>query len=316
MKTSIPVPGLGEVLIRNKFVGINALYDRELYRGNVPYIHVTFPYVFGVEAVGIIDLTGSDVQKALIGKAVTTVKVGTAYQEYQLVSVEELTIIPEATPEYLTLNPTGVSALLALERVAEIQSGEKVVVSAAAGGLGHLMVQLCYLKGCHVIAICGGEHKVKLLESLSCCDRIIDYHKESVVDVLRNEYPNQIHVAMDSVGRELFDSFLENLAPKGRLVVCGLAAELSDMQFEKLHSSRVYESIYWKGASVRCFMNHLYREHHPAARAYLFDLYQRGDIQVKVDSTVFRGIEGIRTASEYLLAGKSCGKVIVDLSNE
>jgi len=111
----------------------------------------------------------------------------------------------------------------------------------------------------------------------------------------------------------MFDAFLKNMAPLGRLVVSGLATEISAGVFEKIRAPRVYESIYWKGASVRCFMNHLYKPEHPSARTFLFDAYQKGDLQIKVDATIFKGIESIIPASEYLLAGKSCGKVVVEI---
>jgi len=302
-----------EVLIQNKFIGINAIYDRELYRGKVPYIKVEFPYIFGVEAVGVVVEKGSAVQEVEINQAISTVKVGTAYQTYQIVSEKELIKIPAATPEYLTLNPTGVSAYLALKKTAELKEGETIVVSAAGGGLGHLVVQLAKRKKCHVVAICGKEEKVALLESLQCCDRIINYRKENISAVLEKEYAHKIDVGFDSVGTYMFDAFLKNMAPLGRLVVSGLATELTAPAFEKINAPRVYESIYWKGASVRCFMNHLFKSEHPEARNYLFDLYQKGDLAVKVDPATFQGIESIIPASEYLLAGKSCGKVVVKL---
>lgn len=310
-----PMPELrpDEVLVKNTFVGINALYDRELYRGNVPYINVTFPYVYGVEAVGIVQQIGTAVDAIKLGQAVSTVKVGTAYQEYQAINKADIIEIPEATPEYLTLNPTGVSAYLALKNVAELKSGETIVVSAAAGGLGHIIVQLAKQKNCHVVGICGTEEKENLLLGLASCDRIINHRKENVLDILNDEYASKIDVAIDSVGRHMFDAFLENLAPLGRLVVSGLATEINEGQFEKMNAPRVYESIYWKGASVRCFMNHLYKAEHPHARNVLFEQYQKGMLQVKVDPTPFHGIEAIIEASEYLLQGKSCGKVVVSL---
>ncbi|QLG45039.1 zinc-binding dehydrogenase [Costertonia aggregata] len=310
-----PISKLGdhEILIQNKFIGINALYDRELYRGRVPYINVQFPYVFGVEAVGEIVAVGNFVRHVQIGQAVSTVKVGTAYQEYQIISEEEAIKIPEATAEYLALNPTGVSGYLALKNTAELKEGETIVVSAASGGLGHIVVQLAKRKNCHVVAICGKPEKVALLKSLNVCDRIINYREENIVEVLSKEYANIIDVGFDSVGTYMFDAFLANLAPLGRLVVSGLATELSAPQFEQISASRVYENIYWKGASVRCFMNHLFREQQQEGREFLFDLYQKGELQVKVDPTSFEGIESIVHASEYLLAGKSCGKVIVKL---
>ncbi|MFP2995350.1 zinc-binding dehydrogenase [Spongiivirga sp. MCCC 1A20706] len=309
----IPVLWENDVLIKNIYVGINALYDRELYQGRVPYIDIDLPYVFGVEAVGVVIEVGKNVKNVALGQAVSTVKVGTAYQEYQIIKQEDVIKIPEATPEYLTLNPTGVSAYLALKNVAELKDGEIIIVSAAAGGLGHIVVQLAKHKKCHVVAICGTKEKVELLKSLNSCDRIINYKEEKIAEVLSKEYSNKIDVGFDSVGTYMFDAFLQNLAPLGRLVVSGLATELNAPYFEKREATRVYESIYWKGASVRCFMNHLYREQHQEARNYLFDLYQKGELRVKVDQTTFSGIESIIEASEYLLAGKSCGKVVVRL---
>lgn len=313
IESPIPIINDNEILVQNKYVGINALYDRELYRGKVPYINVTFPYIYGVEAVGTVVQIGKNISNVKIGDALSTVKVGTAYQEYQVITETEIIKIPAATPEYLTLSPTGVSAYLALKKVAELQDGDTIVVSAAAGGLGHIIVQLAKQKNCHVVAICGNEKKVALLKELNSCDRIINHRKEDIVEVLTKEYLNQINVGFDSVGRHMFDAFLENMAPLGRLVVSGLATEISAGVFEKIHAPRVYESIYWKGASVRCFMNHLYKPEHSDARAFLFDAYQNGQLTVKVDSTRFKGIESIVEASEYLLAGKSCGKVVVEI---
>ncbi len=313
IKSKIPTPRANEILIKNKWVGINAIYDRELYKGNVPYINVSFPYVMGVEAVGEVIDVGEDIDKIKIGDAVSTVKVGTAYQEYNVISEDVAIRIPEASPEHLAINPTGISAALAIEKSGEVQQGETVVVSAAAGGLGHFIVQICKLKKCHVVAICGSDKKVDLLEGLQCCDRIINYRKESIGEVLTQEYHNKIDVAFDSVGRHMFDAFLAQLAPLGRLVVCGLASELTSESFEIVSRSRVYESIYWKGASVRCFMNHLYKDSHPSARDFLNQAYQKASIKVKIDPTEFNGIESIISASNYLLDGKSLGKVVVKL---
>lgn len=309
----VSTPGPNEVVIKNTFVGVNAIYDRELYRGAVAYIKINFPFVYGVEAVGKVVSTGSKVSLLAEGDTVSTVHVGSAYQEYQIVSENTPKKIPNDTKDYLTISPTGISADLLLKKVAEIKPKEVVVVSAAAGGLGHILVQLCKLKGCHVVAICGNEKKVAMLDELGVCDRIINYNISSVVEVLEKHYKNQIDVAIDSVGVHMFDAFLKNLAPLGRLVVCGLAAELSAPKFDQRMQSRVYEDIYWKGASVRCFMNHLYKSDHDASRTSLTSLYQDNKLVLRQDKTIFSGIEAIQDASEYMLAGKSCGKVVVGL---
>ena len=148
---------------------------------------------------------------------------------------------------------------------------------------------------------------------MNACDRIINHQQKDIAAVLSQEYVNKIDVGFDSVGRHIFDAFLKNQAKLSRLVVSGLATEISAGVFEKINAQRVYESIYWKGASVHCFRNHLYKPAHPKARVFLFDVYQKGKLQVHVDKTKFVGIESIIPAPEYLLAGKNCSKVVVKI---
>lgn len=97
--------------------------------------------------------------------------------------------------------------LAALEKVGEIKAGEKVLVTAAAGGTGQFAVQLAKIKGCHVVATCGGEAKARLLRSLGA-DRVIDYTSESVPEVLKREYGNGVDCVYESVvsGRATSDS--------------------------------------------------------------------------------------------------------------
>ena len=70
----------------------------------------------------------------------------------------------------------------------ELGSEETVLVTAAAGGTGQLVVQLAKQAGNHVIATCGGEDKAELLRKLGV-DRVINYRTEKVKDVLKEEYP-------------------------------------------------------------------------------------------------------------------------------
>ena len=75
-----------------------------------------------------------------------------------------------------------------LEVVGELSSGETVLVTAAAGATGQLVVQLANQAGNHVIATCGGEDKAKLLRKLGA-DRVINYRNENIKAVLKKEYP-------------------------------------------------------------------------------------------------------------------------------
>jgi NADPH-dependent curcumin reductase CurA len=173
-------------------------------------------------------------------------------------------------------------------------------------------VQLAKLRGCRVVAVCGGTRKAAFVRSLGA-DRVIDYHSESVAAVLGAEFADGLDVAIDTVGGPIFDAFLDNIAVHGRLVVGGAAIDLEG-QPEIVCAPRIVHKIYYKAASVRGFMNGLLTPHWPAARATLFALQAAGQIKVTFDRSDFQGLTGIFDAVEWLLSGQSIGKVLVELS--
>jgi NADPH-dependent curcumin reductase CurA len=233
------------------------------------------------------------------------------YREANVGPASQFARVPSTDREWLALASTGVSALLALDHVGAVKDGETVAVSAAAGGLGHLIVQLAKLRGCRVIAICGGARKAAFVKSLGA-DRVIDHRTEDVGAVLAAEFPNQIDVAVDTVSGAIYDAFLDNLAVHGRLVAGGAAQDLEGRP-EIVTGPRVVHKLYYKAASVRGFMNGLLTEHWPEARARIFRFYESGRIAVTFDDAEFNGLDSVYDAVERLLSGASMGKVVVGL---
>lgn len=305
----IPIPSQGEILIRNKFAGINAGFDTLLCQGNVPYVNLTPPFDLGVEAVGEVVAIGEAVEGFAIGDAVATTARGGGYREYQVVSAHLAVKVSDAIPEILTLMPTGISALVALERAGEMRSQETVLVTAAAGGTGHIAVQLAKLAGNHVIGTCGSESKAELLRELGC-DRTINYHQEDLHAVLQQEYPNGVNLIFDCVGGTVFDTCVENLAIRGRLVVIGFISEYAKAP-QAISEPRIYHKLFWKAASVRGFLMPHYAEYMSEARDRLLELFYSKKIRVAINPTPFYGIESIPNAVNYLLSGKNVGKVVV-----
>jgi NADPH-dependent curcumin reductase CurA len=240
------------------------------------------------------------------------VRFGGGYREANTAPAAQFVRTPGPEREWLALASTGVSAYLALEQVGQIKAGETVAISAAAGGLGHFLVQLAKLKGCRVVAVCGGEEKVAFVRGLGA-DRVIDYRSEDVAAVLNEEFRDALNVAVDTVGGTIFDAFLDNLAVHGRLVAAGAAQDLEGRP-EVVTQPRVVHRLYYKGASVRGFMNGLLGEHWPAAREAMFALYREGKLRVVFDDQTFRGLDQVYDAVERLLSGQSMGKVVVDLA--
>lgn len=306
-------PASNEILIRNKYAGINAGFDTLACRNKIPYVNLTLPFDLGVEAVGEVVELGENVKDLdkdiKIGDAVVTTSRG-GYCEYHTVDAKLAVKVREATPEILTLMPTGVSALIALEQVGEMKSNETVLVTAAAGGTGHIAVQLAKLAGNHVIGTCGSETKTELLKKFGC-DRVINYREEDVNLILKQEYPQGINLVFECVGKQLFDICVDNLAIKGRLIIIGSISEYTQHP-EKVLQPRIYHKLMWKAASVRGFLNPLYKEYVKEAQNKLLDLFYNNKIKVAIDSTQFKGIESIPAAVEHLLKGKNCGKVVVE----
>ncbi|WP_245894011.1 zinc-binding dehydrogenase [Chamaesiphon polymorphus] len=309
VEVPMPEPAAHQLLIQNKFAGINSGFDTILCQGKVPYLNLTPPFDLGVEAVGEVVAVGAEVRDFQLGDAVVTTARGGGYREYQVIDANLVIKVRAATPEVLTLMPTGISALVALEQVGEMRSNEVVLVTAAAGGTGHLAVQLAKLAGNHVIGTCGDDRKAELLKRLGC-DRVINYRIENLDRVLKTEYPNGVNLVFDCVGKQVFDTCVDNLAMRGRLIVVGYIAEYGK-SVEEITQPRIYHQLFWKAASVRGFLMPLYQEYAAAARDRLLDSFYSGKLQVAVDPTQFNGIESISTAVKYLLNGHNCGKVVV-----
>ena len=309
---NIEAPKANQVVIQNKFAGVNGLFDRAIVRNELPYRFLHPPLDLGVEAIGTIVAVGENVQHLAIGDSVSTTRFGQGYKQFQVEEASKVWKIPSLNPEYVALRPTAVSALVALEQVGQIKTNEVVAVTAAAGGLGQFVVQFAKLMGNQVVGICGGSAKANFLKTLAC-DVVIDYQSENVDEVFKTHFPNGINLVYDTVGGELFDILVNNLANHGRLVVSGYAADMGKVGLPVfVNRPRIYEQIYWKAASIRCFQNALYPQFQDEASRKVLELYESGKIKVHLDPTRFKGIESVYDAIEYLCSGKSIGKVVLE----
>jgi NADPH-dependent curcumin reductase CurA len=304
-------PAADEIRVRNGWCGVNGIFDTQIARNAVDYVKIAPPTITGVEAIGVVEAVGPGVDGFSIGDAAATVRFGGGYREANTAAATNFAKMPGPEREWLALASTGVSALLALD-LGEAKSGETIAISAAAGGLGHFLVQLAKLRGCHVVAVCGGARKCAFVKGLGA-DRVIDYRAEDVGAVMAADYKDRLDLAIDTVGGAVFDAFLDNLAYHGRLVAAGAASDLEGKP-EIVTGPRVVHKLYYKGASIRGFMNGLLTERWPAARTHLFDLYRSGRLRVTFDDQAFLGLPQVYDAVEHLLSGQSMGKVIVNLA--
>ena len=198
---------------------------------------------------------------------------------------------------------------MALEQVGEMGQGETVMVTAAAGGTGHFVVQLAKLAGNHVIGTCGSDAKVDFLRALGC-DRPINYKQEDVQNVLKQEYPKGVDLVFESVGGKMFDTCVNALGTHGRLVIIGAISEYESGP-QPVTDVRVLYKLLPKSASLRAFWLVHYFSQVPQYLTQLLQLVQEGKLQAHHDPTPFVGVEAAQAAIEHMYGGHNIGKVIV-----
>jgi hypothetical protein len=236
--------------------------------------------------------------------------IGNGYREYFVSKPEVLIHAPDLIPGVLCLPIAAGTAHLALYTVGEMSEGDEVVlITAAAGGVGHLAVQLAKLAGNHVIGTCGSPRKAQMLQELGV-DRVINYREEDVAQVINDEYPEKLTLVMENVGKALFDVAVDNLATRGRLVINGYISEYKSAP-EIIEDARIYHKLLWKSASLRGFLMPHYLDDLGAALDDVFTLYDEGRLKPVHDPTEFRGVEQVADAVEHLHGGQNVGKVVV-----
>ncbi|KAG8177599.1 hypothetical protein JTE90_024199 [Oedothorax gibbosus] len=204
-----------------------------------------------------------------------------------------------------------------LDMRARIVAGEKVLITSAAGGVGHIAVQWAKAAECHVIGTCSSEEKEQVLKELGC-DRIINYKQEDVAGVLAKEYEGGVDVVWETIGGEMLETCLANLAQNGRIVIVG---GISSYKNANAVSSKmdVPSIVLAKAASLLGFRRGSYRECFSTYFKHLTQHFQEGKLKTIIDNgekstgNEFFGMEGIIRGVEYLQSGKSIGKVVARL---
>ncbi|KAM9440044.1 prostaglandin reductase-3-like [Clarias gariepinus] len=314
----VPTPSDRELLIRNRYVGINASdinYSAGRYNPSV-----TPPFPVGFEGVGeVVALGLSASSQFAVGDTVAYLNDG-AFAEYTLVSAKKVIPLKEPQPEALAVLVSGATASIALQRLGEIKKGETVLVTAAAGGTGHFAVQFAKMAGCHVIGTCSSREKVDFLKSIGC-DRPINHKEEDLAPTLRKEYPKGVDVVYESVGGAVFDLAINNLSQHGRLLVIGfISGYQSESGLQPVRGATLPAKLLQKSASVRgFFLPHFLSEYSECVQKTM-QMQEQGKLLCAIDDGQmdeegrFVGLESVYRAVDYMYAGKNQGKVVVEVS--
>ncbi|MDQ0153938.1 quinone oxidoreductase family protein [Robertmurraya andreesenii] len=220
-----PTPKDYEVLIEIKAIGVN--YADTARREGQYVVPTKLPFIPGAEIAGVITAVGDKVTKVVPGTRVVTLIESGGYAEFAL--ADERSVIPLS--DHLSFDMAvalplqGLSAYHILKTMGRLESGETVLVHAAAGGVGSLAVQLAKIFGAgKVIATASSEEKLQLAGELGA-DVLVDYTKEGwEEEVLQATDGRGVNVALEMAGGEIFNKTLKCLATNGRLVIYGVAS--------------------------------------------------------------------------------------------
>jgi len=219
----VPRPGPNEVLIRIAASGVNYLdiqYRTGRQKGPAP------PFVLGSEAAGTIEEAGTGVTDVAAGDRVAYAMILGTYAQYAVVPAARVVRVP-ASIELETAAAAmlqGMTAHYLTHSVYPLGAGDTVLVHAAAGGVGSLIVQAARLRGARVIATVGSEAKAAIAHAAGASDVIVYTRQDFEAEARRLTNGRGVDVVYDAVGRDTFDKSLGSLRPRGYLALFGFAS--------------------------------------------------------------------------------------------
>ena len=225
MQLPKPEPGVGEVLIKVAYAGVNPA-DWKFREGHSRrFFPLEFPFVLGFDASGVVVETGKDASQFTVGDRVFTPsnlgqgKPG-SYAEYVIASEDRVAQIPESM-SFMSAGAipvaalTGWQALFASDK-GDLQSGQRILINGASGGLGSFAVQFAKWAGAEVATTCSGAN-LDYVGGLGA-DLVIDYKTQDIGEELAKWAPEGVDMVLDAVGcGSLCDPFAM-LRPGGKLV--------------------------------------------------------------------------------------------------
>lgn len=227
-------PGNGEILVRHEAVGVNFIdtYHRSgLYK-------IDLPSGIGLEAAGVVEAVGDGVSAIAIGDRVATATAGLgAYATARVIPVRAAVSIPDGISTELAAASLlkGGTAEFLIERCARVKAGQTVLVHAAAGATGQLLVQWLKAIGATVIGTVSSAEKAEVAERIGA-DHVIRYdHQDTAGEVKALTGGQGVPIVFDGVGKASWFSSLSSCARRGLIVSFGNASgAVTDVELGQL----------------------------------------------------------------------------------
>jgi NADPH2:quinone reductase len=224
-----PAAGPGRVRIRVRAFGVT--YADLLARTGMDAESPRLPWVPGQEVAGIVEDDGEEGARFAPGTPVAALTLRGGYAEVATARPEFVVPIPPGMEfaDAATVPAAGATAWLALSGLTSIRAGDRVLVHAAAGGVGLLAIQMALAAGCEVFGTVGSEPKVAFLRDLGVQHPMNHASTDIEAAVGRAAGNSGMDLVLDSPRHDTLLSDLRMLAPSGRLVIFGATAAATAM---------------------------------------------------------------------------------------
>jgi len=293
-----PTADADEVLIKTVAAGIN--YADTMLRQNKYLFTPPLPFTLGFEVAGTVEAIGANVQNLKVGQRVLATVRGGGYAEYAVADWRTIVPIPSDL-EFGKATALLVQGLTALGLLADLKSGQTILIHAAAGGVGSLLVQLAKHKGAKVLGTASTAEKLEKIAGLGA-DVGINYSESDWTDqVLAATDGKGADLIIEMVGGEIGKQNFKCLATGGTMLVYG-AASGEDFQISAL-------SLLGRMQAVKGYnLNLETRENMAAFTKELISNIAENRLQVIVNEFP---LERAKEAHDALEGRRTMGKVVL-----
>ena len=307
-----PVPAIrdGQFLVRNLYLSCDpaqrAWMSRDTYVPMIPLGDVMHAGATGEVAVSKhAGFQKGDIVSGMFGWQDYAVSDGRGFMP--------VTKLPPGVPIPMTMSVLGVTGLTAyfgVLDVGDVEEGDAVLVSGAAGATGSVAAQIAKIRGARVVGIAGGAEKCGWLTKQLGLDAAIDYRAERVAKRIHELFPKGCDIYFDNVGGEILDAALGALAIGARIVLCGAISSYNSTDLPP--GPRNYTNLIVRRARMEGFLVTDYAARFGEAIADLARWTAEGKIKDRVD--VVEGLENAPAAFRRLFTGENLGKQLVRLA--
>ena len=211
----------GYAKIKTHFIGLNFadLMQREGVYPRTP----KKPFIPGLEGSGVVEDIGEGLDKNFIGKRVLAFPIFGSHSEY--VFTEKFIEIPKemGLDEASALGVQGLTSIYALKKLGRPEEGESLLITASAGGVGSLLIQLGKYLKLKVYGLCGSKEKVEFSYKIGA-DFVLNYNEKNWYDKIKNK---NFDIIIDSVGGLLMKKLYPLLNQGGRYIIYGFSSAVS-----------------------------------------------------------------------------------------